>query len=264
MHTTIRTANMFLIILLLVLYRSSIAFAQTNPAPPKQEVRAVWITTVNGLDWPKSTDPAEQQRSLREMVMKLHSAHFNTIFFQVRGRGDALYRSSLEPWSDILTGTLGKDPGWDPLQFVIDEAHARAMEVHAWFNTFYVRSGKGEIPPSKPRHVALEHPDWVQTVDGQSWLDPGLPAVRNFLLRVGMEIVRNYDVDGVASCEPPLTGGMRSAGVKSGPSACRYAATGSRSEIFTTSIAANAVLKLALSSVRMPLAMSACPVLPGK
>ena len=197
MQTTIRTANIFLFSLLIALSHCSLALAQTNTSTPKQEVRAVWITTVNGLDWPKSTDPAEQQRSLREMVMKLHSAHFNTIFFQVRGRGDALYRSSLEPWSDILTGTLGKDPGWDPLQFVIDEAHARAMEVHAWFNTFYVRSGKGEIPPSKPRHVALEHPDWVQTVDGQSWLDPGLPAVRNFLLRVGMEIVRNYDVDGV-------------------------------------------------------------------
>ena len=190
-------AQIFLFSLLIVLDNGSIAFAQIKLTPPKQEVRAVWITTVNGLDWPKSTDPAEQQRSLREMIVKLHGAHFNTIFFQVRGRGDALYRSSLEPWSDILTGALGKDPGWDPLQFVIDEAHARAMEVHAWFNTLYVRSGKGEIPVSKPRHVALEHPDWVQNVEGQSWLDPGLPAVRNFLVKVGMEIVRRYDVDGV-------------------------------------------------------------------
>src|SRR5713101_8676803 len=92
----------------LVLFRPVGVFAQ--PASfPKQEVRAVWITTVNGLDWPppKSADPLEQQESLRKIVEDIHAARFNTIFFQVRGRGDALYRSNYEPWSDILTGELG-------------------------------------------------------------------------------------------------------------------------------------------------------------
>jgi uncharacterized lipoprotein YddW (UPF0748 family) len=173
------------------------AFSQDQSLTPGSEVRAVWITTVNGLDWPKSKDTSEQKRSLREMIIRLHDAHFNTIFFQARGRGDVMYRSNIEPWSDLLTGTLGSGPGWDPLQFVIDEAHARAMEVHAWFNTFFVRSGRGDAPPSIPRHVTLEHPDWVRTIDGASWLDPGIPAVRSYLLNVGMEIVRNYDIDGI-------------------------------------------------------------------
>src|SRR5258707_12960551 len=117
--------------------------ARQTPTP-KQEVRAVWITTVNGLDWPppRSHDAGEQRESLRKIVESLYDAHFNTIFFQVRGRGDALYQSAYEPWSDILTGELGKNPGWDPLQFLIDEAHGHAMEVHAWFNTFYVKTGK--------------------------------------------------------------------------------------------------------------------------
>src|SRR5437868_6123099 len=117
---------------------SRLAYCREQPRPPGREVRAVWITTVNGLDWPKSKDTAEQQRSLREMVARLHDAHFNTIFFQARGRGDVMYRSDIEPWSDLLTGTPGIGPGWDPLQFIIDEAHARAMEVHAWCNTFFV------------------------------------------------------------------------------------------------------------------------------
>src|SRR5689334_18913936 len=104
------------------------AYSQGQSRPSGREVRAVWITTVNGLDWPKSKDTSEQKRSLREMIIRLHDAHFNTIFFQARGRGDVMYRSTIEPWSDLLTGTLGNDPGWDPLQFVIDEAHARAME----------------------------------------------------------------------------------------------------------------------------------------
>ena len=79
--------------------------------PPKREVRAVWVTTVLGLDWPHSTDPERQRRDLLEIVRKLSANRYNTIFFQVRGRGDAMYRSLYEPWSASLTGTLGKDPG---------------------------------------------------------------------------------------------------------------------------------------------------------
>lgn len=163
----------------------------------KYEVRAVWITTVNSLDWPPSHDAARQKESLREMVVKLHEARFNTIFFQVRGRADALYHSRFEPWSDVLTGTLGKHPGWDPLQFIIDEAHARAMEVHAWFNTFYVKSGKGAERESIPRHVTLQHPEWVKINEGQWWIDPGVPAAREYVIDVAMDIVRHYDIDGI-------------------------------------------------------------------
>jgi len=164
--------------------------------PPKYEVRAVWLTTVAGLDWPKSTDRAEQQSSLREMIEQVERAHFNTIFFQVRGRADAMYRSRYEPWSSQLAGALGKDPGWDPLQFVLDEAHARGIEVHAWFNTFFVKAGP-KPSESWPPHLILNHPDWVQQYKEEWWLDPGLPQVRTYLVNVAMDIVRNYDVDGI-------------------------------------------------------------------
>jgi len=164
---------------------------------PKREVRAVWIATVAGLDWPKSYDPVDQQRSLREMADKLHSAHFNTIFFQVRGRADAMYRSEYEPWAQQLTGTHGKDPGWDPLAFIIQESHDRGMEIHAWFNTFLVKNGNSRPPESQPRHVILSHPEWVHLVKGEWWIDPGIPEARNYTVDVALDLVRKYDIDGV-------------------------------------------------------------------
>ena len=112
----------------LIIFWQSVCVAQKDlvQAPiPKREVRAVWIATVSGLDWPPNQDSSDQKQSLREMIRKLHVAHFNTIFFQVRGRGDAMYRSHFEPWSHLLSGTLGENPGWDPLAMVIEEAHAR-------------------------------------------------------------------------------------------------------------------------------------------
>jgi len=174
----------------------SVPSSASEPHPPKREVRAVWITTVSGLDWPKSTDRNEQQHSLREMIEQLHRARFNTIFFQVRGRADALYRSRYEPWSAQLTGTLGADPGWDPLDTVIAVAHAFGMEVHAWFNTFLVKSGPRPTP-SVPMHMVLAHPEWVQAVDDEYWCDPGIPAARQYTVNVAMDIIQHYDVDGI-------------------------------------------------------------------
>jgi uncharacterized lipoprotein YddW (UPF0748 family) len=187
--------HQFLRIIFLVLFFSVNILSQNSASSrsPKWEVRAVWLTTVSGLDWPRSLKTDEQQQSLRTIVERLAAANYNTIFFQVRGRGDAMYRSSYEPWSSQLTGTMGKDPGWDPLDFVIREAHAHGMEVHAWFNTFLVKSGNGMTS----QHVAGKHPEWVHTVGGETWLDPGIPAARAYTLKVALEIVRNYDVDGI-------------------------------------------------------------------
>jgi uncharacterized lipoprotein YddW (UPF0748 family) len=183
-----------------LIFLSLIFYAQSRaggPYPyPKREVRAVWLTTVGGLDWPRSYDVAEQKRSLHEIVDKLGAANFNTIFFQVRGRGDAMYRSSYEPWSAQLTGTLGKDPGWDPLQEVIRLAHERGMEVHAWFNTFIVKNREGRSSESYPRHIVSAHPEWVHETQDEWWVDPGIPAVRAYTLNVALEIVKNYDIDG--------------------------------------------------------------------
>lgn len=163
---------------------------------PKREVRAVWIATAAGLDWPKTQNREEQQSSLRKIVNDLNAAHFNTILFQVRARGDAYYRSSYEPWAENLTGTLGKDPGWDPLAFLIQGAHEAGIEVHAWFNVYKVR-GLSPVPPSVPPHPSRRFPAWMHDVDGEGWLDPGVPDVREYVLRVALELVRRYDLDGI-------------------------------------------------------------------
>jgi uncharacterized lipoprotein YddW (UPF0748 family) len=168
-----------------------------NVDSPKYEVRAVWLTTVNSLDWPRSLDSSEQKKSLREIVLKLKSANFNTIYFQVRSRADAMYKSRYEPWASQLTGTFGKDPGWDPLQFLIDEAHAQQMEVHGWFNT-YIAWTKKEAPlKTKPLHVFHEHPEWLQQVNGELWFDPGKQEARDHILRTAIDIVKRYDLDGI-------------------------------------------------------------------
>lgn len=166
-------------------------------ASPRREVRAVWITTVNGLDWPPSYDVRQQQQSLIAIIDKLAGARYNTVYFQVRSRGDAVYRSPYEPWSQQMTGVAGKDPGWDPLAVAIEEGHARGMEVHAWFNAFYARSGKALPPPSTPPHIISIHPDWLHFTEGEWWFDPGLPAARQYVLKIAMDIVRRYDVDGI-------------------------------------------------------------------
>lgn len=169
--------------------------AGQSPIPPKYEVRAVWLTTA-GLDWPKSTDPIEQQHSLRAILQDLHRANFNTLFFQVRARGDAYYRSAYEPWAENLTGMLGRDPGWDPLSFLLAEAHALGIEVHGWFNVYKVR-GANAVSVSTPLHVSRAHPQWVVTDVGELWLDPGIPAVRRYLLDVALDLIQKYELDGI-------------------------------------------------------------------
>jgi uncharacterized lipoprotein YddW (UPF0748 family) len=184
------------LLLLAVFFCPSLLPAQPSFfIPPKREVRAVWLATATGLDWPKTYNSREQQNSLRKIVQELRSANFNTIFFQARARGDAYYRSHYEPWAENLTGSMGQDPGWDPLAFLIEEAHKYGMEVHAWVNVYKVRSGNST--PSSPLHPVRANPDWVVLYAGEYWLDPGIPEVRIYLTNVVMDIVRNYDVDGI-------------------------------------------------------------------
>jgi uncharacterized lipoprotein YddW (UPF0748 family) len=130
------------------------------------------------------------------MVNDLKAANFNTIFFQVRARGNAYYTSSYELWAENLTGTLGRDPGWDPLAFLLSEAHNVGMEVHAWFNVYKVR-GPTPAGPSLPQHITRTHPEWTIVYDGEGWLDPGLPTVRTYLLNVALDLVRKYEIDGI-------------------------------------------------------------------
>ena len=163
--------------------------------PLKHEVRAVWLTTAAGLDWPTSTDPEQQMSSLDAIVHSMHDANFNTIFFQVRPRGDAYYHSLYEPWAENLTGVMGKDPGWDPLAFLISEAHAAGIEVHAWVNVFKIYSD--HAAPSSDIHPLRKFSQWTYQDQGEEWIDPGYPGVRQYTLNVILDLVRHYDVDGV-------------------------------------------------------------------
>ncbi len=169
------------------------------PKAPARELRGVWLTTLAGLDWPRPALQGQPDRQRAELVAIIDEAarmHFNAIFFQVRSRGNALYRTSLEPWATELTGTPGRDPGWDPLAVAIDACHARGMELHAWFNVFRVWT-QGEPPRTDPPHVGLLHPSWVRRYGTDLWLDAGIPAARAYTLQVLEELVRGYDVDGI-------------------------------------------------------------------
>lgn len=171
-------------------------------AQPKHEVRAVWIATNHQLDWPpKSTNPDIQKNALIKILDNLKSKNFNTIYFQVRSQGTVLYKSEIEPWSSYLTGKLGSSPSYDPLEFVLEEAHKRNFEVHAWINVLNIKSGDFPIPITNPIHITLVQPNWIKKYfDGTTnsyWLDPGFPEVREYIRNICIELVRNYDIDGI-------------------------------------------------------------------
>ncbi|POM22514.1 hypothetical protein BTM25_54640 [Actinomadura rubteroloni] len=170
------------------------------PAPgdgPARQVRAMWITTVGGADWPAGARTVKaQQDRYRKLLDTARAMRFNTVFVQIRPDGDAFYPSPYEPWSQWITGTAGKDPGWDVLGFMVKEAHARDLEFHAWFNPYRVANDpdRSKLAPSSP---ARAHPDWVHAYGDGLWYDPGLPQVRDLATRAVMDVVAKYDIDGV-------------------------------------------------------------------
>lgn len=166
----------------------------------KREVRSVWMATVWALDWPSSTSSTTAQKN--EMVKYLdvlQKNNFNAVYFQVRTMSDAFYKSSYEPWSSYLTGTRGKDPGWDPLAFVVEECHKRGMECHAWVNPYRFSTGSNW---STVQDQALKSAGMLLAYtksDGKTTtiLNPGLESVRRRIVDVCKEIISNYDVDGL-------------------------------------------------------------------
>ncbi|MFC7584014.1 glycoside hydrolase family 10 protein [Nonomuraea antimicrobica] len=165
---------------------------------PKRELRGVWIATTTNIDWPTKTgqSPARQKADYVKILDSAAKRNFNAVFVQVRPASDAFYKSSLEPWSQYLTGTAGKDPGWDPLPFLISEAHKRGMEFHAWFNPY--RASYGDDTAKLPAdHPARRHPDWTVEYGGRLYYNPGLPAVRDHVTKVITDVVSRYDIDGV-------------------------------------------------------------------
>lgn len=185
-------------LLLAVLFCSQWAYAIQYP---KKEVRAVWLTTVYGLDWPQRVAASEDSRKAQQeavcgMLDRLQEANFNTVFFQVRMRGDVAYRSDIEPASAVFSGKYGRLPGYDPLAFMVAECHKRGLECHAWFVTFPVGSDK--IVREQGRlSVVKRHPELCKHHKGEWFLDPGVPGTADYILKLVKEIVNGYDIDGI-------------------------------------------------------------------
>lgn len=175
--------------------------AHAASAQPKHEVRAAWVTTAYGLDWPRTraTSAAgmkRQQQELIEILDKLKEANFNTVLFQARTRGDVLYRSDIEPMNAILTGQKYGDPGYDPLAFAVEECHKRGMECHAWMVTLPLGNRK-HVNYLGKRSVTKQHPDICVTYGRQWYLNAGNPQTKEYLMSLVREVVTRYDVDGV-------------------------------------------------------------------
>lgn len=179
--------------------------ASVNPPPPPpppimREFRAAWVASVSSIDWPSRPGLSswEQKAELIAMLNQAVKLNLNAVILQVRPAADALYDSPLEPWSEYLTGEQGRppEPYYDPLAFAVEEAHARGLELHAWFNPYRARhpSARGSEATT---HISRTNPELVKTYGDFLWMDPGEPAVRERTLRVMTDVARRYDVDGV-------------------------------------------------------------------
>lgn len=222
---------------ILLLSLSTVGFSQETV--PKKEFRGAWMATVINLDWPQSGNlpPAYQKIGLLNKLDKLKEAGINIVYFQIRTEGDALYDSDIEPWSKYLTGEEGRAPNpyWDPLSFVIEEAHKRGMELHAWLNPYramrsipsdftqkvtssnnsneidesllpflnkeFDANSKGKALGTTQRdekHVSNTHPEWLFVMNGNiAIMNPGLPEVIDYNIQIVMDVVNRYDVDGI-------------------------------------------------------------------
>lgn len=176
--------------------------AARPPAPPapRREFRGVWVATVANIDWPsaRTLTTDAQKAELIVLLDRARQMNLNAIVLQVRPACDALYASPHEPWSEYLTGQMGKapEPFYDPLTFAVEEAHKRGLELHAWFNPYRARQTSARGEPSAD-HISRTRPDLVRAYGKSLWLDPGEPDVQAHSLRVILDVVRRYDVDGV-------------------------------------------------------------------
>ncbi|GAA2451135.1 glycoside hydrolase family 10 protein [Streptomyces glaucus] len=183
-------------------------FAALTPTPrasaaPRRraapaEMRGVWVATVANRDWPSrpGLTAAAQRAELTAHLDRAVRCRLNTVILQVRPTADALWPSPYEPWAHCLTGTQGRSPGWDPLGTAVREAHARGLELHAWFNPYRIA---GHADPARlvASHPARRHPDWVVAYGGKLYYNPGLPEVRAFVRDAMLDAVERYPVDAV-------------------------------------------------------------------
>lgn len=183
---------------MLLALSASIGRAQQPPETPR-EFRAVWVATVGNIDWPSKPTLStwEQQRELLAILDRAVQLKLNAIVFQVRPGADALYASPYEPWSQFLTGRQGRapEPMWDPLAFVVEHAHKRGLELHAWFNPYRAAYNRDTVKARS--HISRSAPGLVRAYGPYLWMDPGDPEVRRRSIRAIVDVVKRYDVDGV-------------------------------------------------------------------
>ena len=182
-----------LYILFLLLFVS----VQTQ-AQPKHEVRAVWLTTIGGIDWPHSYAQSDasiekQKNELRRILDRLQLANINTVLLQTRIRGTVIYPSAYEPWDGCLSGVPGKSPGYDALQFAIDECHRRGMELHAWIVTIPV----GKWNAYGCRRLRQKMPHDIKKIGADGYMNPENRQTASYLADLCAEVTRNYDIDGI-------------------------------------------------------------------
>src|SRR5215203_845165 len=180
----------------LFLFMFAAAQAETLPTP-QREFRAVWMATVENIDFPsrKNLSIEEQKAELIRDLELARSLKMNAVIFQVRPMCDAIYESRIEPWSEFLTGEMGKAQAFDPLKFIIEEAHKRGILVHAWFNPY--RAYHSAAKTVSENHISKRRPDLVRKYGNYLWLDPSDEEVQKYSLSVILDVVRRYDVDGV-------------------------------------------------------------------
>ena len=176
--------------------------ARPDSVPPaiSREFRGVWIATVNNMDWPSRTGLStwEQQAEMIAQLNRAVEMHLNAVIFQVRPEADALYQSDHEPWSPFLSGRMGRapEPYYDPLAFVVREAHARGLEVHAWFNPYRALQ-PGSPADAAPSHVSRTDPQVIRRYGPQVWMDPSDPTVVARTVRAIVDVTRRYDIDAI-------------------------------------------------------------------
>ena len=187
----------FLVVLLLMVGWS--LSAETKEYP-KREMRAIWIATVENIDWPSNAHltTAEQKAEMVALLDSVKAYNLNTVVFQIRPDADALYYSAIEPWSEWLTGEQGlaPDPWYDPLQFTIAECRKRGLDIHVWLNPYRAIQNTDRTKAA-PNRVSNTHPEWMLTYGNKKYFDPGIPEVRNHVANVVSDIVRRYDIDAV-------------------------------------------------------------------
>jgi uncharacterized lipoprotein YddW (UPF0748 family) len=174
------------------------------PPPEAREFRAAWVASVAHIDWPSAPGltPEQQRREALAMLGQAQAMGLNALILQVRPAGDALYASTLEPWSEFLTGAQGRapEPWWDPLAFWVREAHLRGLELHVWFNPYRARAAAAKNAPPAPLvapHLGALRPELVKRYGEMLWMDPGEPDAAAHTLAVVADVVRRYDIDGV-------------------------------------------------------------------